>query len=164
MMSSRAVPQQSGDALGLPRPWSAPEKLLLLAMVLGVLHHADHVLRFDHSGWPFVPRVSPFTFSLLFYPIALTALYARQSPKLRLGLVAFLFVTVQAAHTFLEPPSSQYGVWARGYSREPWALLRPNLLHVHSPAMGVLSVAVAIALSLALLAALVGFVREARPR
>ncbi|VXC84113.1 hypothetical protein [Sphingomonas sp. AX6] len=42
--------------------------------MLGILHHIDHVLRVDHSGWPFRDVVTPFTFSLLAYPILLFAL------------------------------------------------------------------------------------------
>ncbi len=41
----------------------------LILAALGLLHHADHVLRYDHNGWPFRPEVTPFTFSLLVYPI-----------------------------------------------------------------------------------------------
>ena len=48
--------------------------ILGAAMIVGLIHHADHVLRFDHSGWPFRASVNPFTFSLLAYPIALFAL------------------------------------------------------------------------------------------
>ena len=32
---------------------SRGEKLLLLAVALAIVHHVDHVLRVDHSGWPF---------------------------------------------------------------------------------------------------------------
>jgi len=39
--------------------------ILVAIMVVGIIHHTDHVLRFDHSGWPFRPEVNPFTFSLL---------------------------------------------------------------------------------------------------
>jgi len=35
----------------------------------------DHVLRVDHSGWPFRPGVTPFTFSLIVYPVVLPALF-----------------------------------------------------------------------------------------
>jgi hypothetical protein len=45
------------------------ETLLSIAIMLGLLHHIDHVLRFDHSGWPFRTQVTPFTFSLLAYPL-----------------------------------------------------------------------------------------------
>ncbi len=44
--------------------------------VFGVLHHADHVIRGNHSGWPFQEAVTPFTFSLLIYALILPGLYA----------------------------------------------------------------------------------------
>ena len=48
--------------LSSPRPQrnlGLSEKLILVAGGLGLVHHTDHVLRFDHSGWPFRPEVSP---------------------------------------------------------------------------------------------------------
>ena len=35
---------------------------MLAAAGLGVIHLLDHVLRADHSGWPFLDEVTPFTF------------------------------------------------------------------------------------------------------
>ena len=32
--------------------------ILVAALAVGLIHHMDHVLRFDHSGWPFRPEVS----------------------------------------------------------------------------------------------------------
>jgi len=26
--------------------------LIILTMIVGLIHHTDHVLRVDHSGWP----------------------------------------------------------------------------------------------------------------
>lgn len=43
--------------------------------VLGVLHHVDHVVRGNHSGWPFQEEVTPFTFSLLIYALLLPGIY-----------------------------------------------------------------------------------------
>ena len=43
--------------------------------VFGVLHHMDHVVRGDHSGWPFREEVTPFTFSLLVYALLLPGIY-----------------------------------------------------------------------------------------
>lgn len=37
---------------------STAEKLALVTTGIGVLHHADHVLRVNHSGWPFRPEVN----------------------------------------------------------------------------------------------------------
>lgn len=54
-------------------------RLLLIfasaAVVFSVLHHADHVVRGSHSGWPFGAEVTPFTYSLLIYALILPAIY-----------------------------------------------------------------------------------------
>jgi hypothetical protein len=47
----------------------------LRAYLTAVLHHVDHVLRFDHSGWPFKAEVTPFTFSLLVNRVILFGLF-----------------------------------------------------------------------------------------
>ena len=52
--------------------------LLILASaatVLTFLHHTDHVVRGNHSGWPFVAEITPFTFSLLGYALILPGIY-----------------------------------------------------------------------------------------
>lgn len=41
----------------------------------GIMHHVDHVLRGNHSGWPFEQTVTVFTFSLLIYALLLPGLY-----------------------------------------------------------------------------------------
>ncbi|HET7478161.1 MAG TPA: hypothetical protein VFJ72_01465 [Rubrobacteraceae bacterium] len=45
------------------------------ATVFSVLHHTDHVIRGNHSGWPFVAEITPFTFSLLIYALILPGIY-----------------------------------------------------------------------------------------
>jgi len=45
------------------------------AVLFGVMHHADHVVRGNHSGWPFQAEVTPFTFSLLIYALILPGVY-----------------------------------------------------------------------------------------
>jgi hypothetical protein len=37
----------------------------IVVTVFGVLHHVDHAVRGNHSGWPFKEKVTPFTYSLL---------------------------------------------------------------------------------------------------
>jgi hypothetical protein len=139
------------------------EWMLLGVVALAFLHHLDHVLRADNSGWPFTPDLTPFTISLLVYPIfALDFLLLRQRPWVRVGLVAGLFVALQVTHAIVEPPADQYGTWANRTSGVPHALGRPNLLDTASPILGALSVAVSSLLSLAVLAALVLLAREAR--
>jgi hypothetical protein len=43
--------------------------LFALATLLGLAHHADHVIRGNHVGWPVTPEVNPFTYSLVIYPL-----------------------------------------------------------------------------------------------
>lgn len=45
------------------------------ATAFSVLHHTDHVMRGNHSGWPFQAEVTPFTFSLLIYALILPGIY-----------------------------------------------------------------------------------------
>lgn len=45
------------------------------AVVFGLVHHADHVIRGNHSGWPFQAEVTPFTYSLLIYALILPGIY-----------------------------------------------------------------------------------------
>jgi hypothetical protein len=139
------------------------EWMLLGVVALAFLHHIDHVLRADNSGWPFTPDVTPFTISLLVYPIfVLDFLLLRRRPWIRVGLVAILFVALQVTHAIVEPPADQYGTWANRISSVPHALGQPNLLDIASPVLGALSVAVSSLLSVAVLAALVLLAREAR--
>ncbi len=49
--------------------------LVLLTTLLTLGHHVDHVVRGNHSGWPFQDHLSPFTFSLLVYPVVAFGLY-----------------------------------------------------------------------------------------
>jgi hypothetical protein len=139
------------------------EWMLLGVVALAFLHHIDHVLRADNSGWPFTADVTPFTISLLVYPIfVLDFLLLRDRPWVRVGLVAVLFAALQVTHAIVEPPADQYGTWANRISSVPHALGQPNLLDTASPVLGALSVTVSSLLSLAVLAALVLLAREAR--
>ena len=160
-MNTSAVATQ--PAASLRERFTLGEWMLLGVVALAFLHHLDHVLRADNSGWPFTPDVTPFTISLLVYPIfVLDFLLLRQRPWVRVGLVAVLFVALQVTHALVEPPGDQYGTWANGTSAVPHALGQPNLLHTASSVLGALSVAVSSLLSLAVLAALVLLAREAR--
>ena len=146
---------------------SAPSRrsrvLLEITFVLGVLHLVDHVLRADHSGWPFIDEFTPFTFfAVVFPPIALFAHFDHSRPWLRFGLVAFLLVGVLFSHAFLETPGDQYGMWAANASTEPYALGQPNLLNFESPMLGVLAAVEAALLNLSLLAAVVSLFADAR--
>jgi hypothetical protein len=150
-------------AASLSRRFTLGEWMLLGVVALAFLHHIDHVLRADNSGWPFTADVTPFTISLLVYPIfVLDFLLLRDRPWVRVGLIAVLFVALQVTHAIVEPPTDQYGTWANRISSVPHALGQPNLLDTASPVLGALSVAISSLLSLAVLAALVLLAREAR--
>ena len=132
-------------------------------VVVAFLHHVDHVLRADNSGWPFTPDVTPFTVSLVVYPIFLADfLLLRRRPWVRVTLVAVLLGALQVAHMFFETPADQYGTWASGVSSVPHALGQSNLLEVSSPALGVVSVTVSALLSMAVALALVLLAGEVR--
>src|SRR5918994_5097705 len=153
----------TNPAASVSRRFTRGEWMLLGVVALAFLHHLDHVLRADNSGWPFTPDLTPFTISLLVYPIfALDFLLLRQRPWVRVGLVAVLFVALQVTHAIVEPPADQYGTWANRISSVPHALGQPNLFEVTSPVLGALSVTVSSLLSLTVLAALVLLTREAR--
>jgi len=137
------------------------EKLLLLAATLALIHHTDHVLRVDHSGWPFAPQVTPFTFSLLVYPVFLSVFMTRAKPWYRVIGTAVLFLFATLSHTFLETPMDQYRTWAYG-SSFPGHVGQHNLLGQDSRALGVCAVLVTALLSLTLLASFFAFARDAR--
>ncbi len=90
-------------------PWSSSTSLrrwLLIAAtavtIFGLLHHVDHVVRGNHSGWPFQEEVSPFTFSLLIYALLVPGLYLTFRGRLMAGYWLFtavvLFAVVTLAH------------------------------------------------------------------
>ena len=133
-----------------------PEKLLLVTTGVGLIHHLDHVLRVDHSGWPFLSRVTPFTYSLLVYPVILVVLLARGRAWLRVALAVPLFLFPTLSHIFLETPLDQYETWAHCPD--------VNMLDVSSPVVGLIAAAISVLLSLLALAVLLAFVREAREK
>lgn len=135
--------------------------LLLLAIVLAVIHHADHVLRVDHSGWPFRAMVTPFTFSLTAYPVLLFALLGRASLFwLRFALLAIGAALTVFAHATLESPRMQYAMWAYNRSLEPQFWDVRNLCGIQSGTMGVIAVIVSMALNVTLVATCVSMLRD----
>jgi Zn-dependent membrane protease YugP len=70
--------------------------------VFGIFHYLDHVVRGNHSGWPFQEAVTPFTFSLLIYALLLPGLYLTWRGRLMAGYwlltAAVLFAVVTLAH------------------------------------------------------------------
>ena len=58
--------------------------------VLALLHHVDHVVRGNHSGWPFEEAVTPFTFSLLIYALLLPGIYLNLRGRVAAGWWLFV--------------------------------------------------------------------------
>jgi hypothetical protein len=81
-----------GVATGVARErWR--RALLILGMVVtgcGILHHVDHVVRGNHSGWPFREAVTPFTFSLLIYALLLPGIYMNLRGRVAAGWWLFV--------------------------------------------------------------------------
>lgn len=89
---------------------------VIVAIVLGVVHHADHIIRGNHMGWPLISQVTPFTFSLLLYPIALIDLYLIFRGRAGAGSLAFVaalgLILVGSTHlgpSAVEPIQDVYG-------------------------------------------------------
>src|SRR5919202_140570 len=85
------------NASAKPQPLRPKVRRWLLATATGttlfaIMHHADHVLRGNHSGWPFEEAVTPFTFSLLIYALLLPGLYLTARGRLMAGYWLFTAV------------------------------------------------------------------------
>ena len=145
-----------------PRGFAPVGVAFLAVVVLAVLHHTDHVLRVDHSGWPFKQEFSPFTISLIVYPAVLAVFLLRNRPWLRVGLMAAVFVATQAAHVLVETPADQHGVWATNMSSVDDTLGDPNLLDIESEALGFVAAGISILLSIAMITALLLLIQDAR--
>ncbi len=62
----------------------------IVVTVFGVLHHVGHVVRGNHSGWPFKEEVTPFTFSLLIYALLLPGIYMNLRGRVAAGWWLFV--------------------------------------------------------------------------
>jgi hypothetical protein len=133
--------------------------VLLSAVALAVLHHTDHVLRADHSGWPFKVEVTPFTASLLVYPLFAGIWLARSRPWLQLLLP--ILGAVLVTHLTIEPPGQIYDTWSTGTSVSAETPGVANLLGISSSAMGVVAIVVLVAVGL-LGAVILGAARSQR--
>jgi hypothetical protein len=148
------------------RPLDLVQKLVLVAIPLGLLHHADHVGRADHSGWPFRPELSPFTFTLLIYPVLVLILLTRRHWMRIVGLGLVSLFTL-LAHSLIEPPQQIYRTWANNLST-PAPLYNVDTEHMHnlfgveSPVLGILATVLATVLTALLLVAWAVAIRDAR--
>lgn len=84
---------------------------VLVPTVLSVSHHIDHIIRGNHVGWPLIPEVNPFTYSLTIYPLLILSLYLTLTRRVEArywagffafsaGMLAYLHISPWA----VEPP------------------------------------------------------------
>lgn len=64
--------------------------LILANTAFGLGHHVDHVLRGNHVGWPLIAEVTPFTYSLGFYPVIAVGLFMWSRSEVGSGFWAVL--------------------------------------------------------------------------
>ena len=77
--------------------------------VFAIMHHTDHVIRGNHSGWPFEEAVTPFTFSLLIYALLLPGLYLTAKGRLMAGYWLFTALVGLALVTWVHfVPTGDY--------------------------------------------------------
>lgn len=88
--------------------------------IFAFVHHLDHVVRGNHSGWPFEPAVTPFTFSLLIYALLMPGLYLTAKGRLIagywlftavLGLTLLIWVHFVPTRDYEAPIRDIYGVY-----------------------------------------------------
>jgi hypothetical protein len=151
------------SSLGSSARLTRSEWFMLLSAGLGILHHVDHVLRYDHSGWPFRDIVTPFSYSLLVYPLLVIAFFWRRGSWARFSIALIIFLLTQSAHVFLETPRQQFCSWAYNASCTTGRTAgMPNLLAWHSPVMAAIAVLLSFALSAALIATCISLFLDAR--
>lgn len=94
--------------------------LIIVALVLAMGHHLDHIIRGNHVGWPLTGEVNAFTFSLIIYPLILTGLVLSRAGVIGPGTWVFLsgggavFLTViHFGPWAVEPPGDIIGLYDR---------------------------------------------------
>lgn len=136
-------------------------KLLIATITVGALHHIDHILRVDHSGWPFRQDVTPFTFSLVAYPVLLFALLgAARFLWLRWALLLVGTLFTLFAHTAIESPQMQYAMWAFNRSLEPELAAVRNMCGVTSPVAGIAAISVGMLLNVLLVTSTIAMLKD----
>lgn len=85
--------------------------LVLLATVMSLGHHVDHVVRGNHVGWPLEAQPTPFTYSFGIYPLIAAGVVLYRAERVGPGYWAVLSgagaVFVAAIHFApgaVEPP------------------------------------------------------------
>ncbi|RQG96266.1 hypothetical protein EA472_20640 [Natrarchaeobius oligotrophus] len=106
--------------------------LIVLSTVFGIGHHVDHVVRGNHVGWPLIPEITPFTYTLAIYPFLAAGLYLTLTERAGAGywavLLGAIFALVTVTHFgpwATEPPGDVVGPYESalaGYAAFAWLL------------------------------------------
>jgi hypothetical protein len=139
--------------------------MLITTIAVGLVHHTDHVLRVDHSGWPFRPDVTAFTYSLIAYPVLFFALVgpARLFWLRWAGLAAGTAFTL-FAHTLIETPQMQFAMWAYNRSLEPQLWGVRNMCGVQSGTIGWIAMIVGMVLNVLLVTSAISMLSDGLKR
>jgi hypothetical protein len=92
----------NSEARGQPVRTKLRTWLLIAAAsvtIIGFFHHVDHLVRGNHSGWPFEEELTSFTFSLLIYALLLPGLYLTWRGLLMAGYWLFAAAVLHALVT-----------------------------------------------------------------
>jgi hypothetical protein len=122
--------------------------------LFGLLHHVVHVVRGNHSGWPFVEEVTLFTFSLLVYALLLPGIFMNLRGRVAAGWWLFTAAVALVLVTFVH--------FLGGEERE--APVRDIYAVYGNPAWGALALVVLFGLLVSLAALLVAALRALSAR
>lgn len=146
-------------------------------LILGAIHHIDHIIRGNHIGWPFSTQVTPFTFSLLVYPALLLGIYLTWRKRAWAGywmgvappMLALVIFVHLIPHAGYEAPPDLYIPYSdpltyvqMGTAPSRVTFFRDIYPEFASPVWGFLAVAVMVSLVGALLALIVAAIRVRR--
>ncbi|RQG93995.1 hypothetical protein [Natrarchaeobius chitinivorans] len=106
--------------------------LIALATVFGAGHHADHVVRGNHVGWPLIPEVTVFTYTLAIYPLLALGLYLTLTERVGAGywtvllaVITFAVIVTHFGPFATEPPRDVIAPYENvyvGYAAFAWLL------------------------------------------
>lgn len=106
--------------------------LIVVTTLFGAGHHVDHVVRGNHVGWPLIPEVTVFTYTLAVYPFIAVGLYLTVTERVGANYWSVLFGTVLLLVTVThfgpwatEPPQDVIGPYESatlGYAAFAWLL------------------------------------------
>ncbi len=113
-------------------PYPRLFRLVVVVTVFGIGHHVDHVIHGNQVGWPLIAEVTPFTYSLGFYPVVALGLYLHTRGRIGPGYWTVLLMVASSfvglAHfgpLAVEPPEDILGPYASavaGYVTLGWLI------------------------------------------